>query len=382
VSDFVPVSALAKKQPPSFQDAPSLRHKAWAAGFDPAYWYPVEFDRNLPRGAVREVRFQGQSIALFRGEDGELGAVEDRCAHRHVKLSTGKVKDCRLTCRYHGWAYGKDGKLEHIQHQLFGKPFPSVELRSFPVAVRYGIVFVFFGDPSLMAERPLPTIPALEGPRRFITIPIDFTVRCHPTAYVNNIMDSTHVASLHRKFRTRSLIYGEVTRCEAEGDHVVVSHSIELDEGGLLKYMVPALKTPVQDAHYQYPYLWVSVGGVYQLWNFMLPIDARTTRLFLLSCADRVNIPFTPFTPPDALIDPFLRVAKELVVRPLFEEDVWSVEAEQAGYDAHFDTPAVDPHPAIRPSYQLTVRKWEECLAREASRPQRGREPKRAARQG
>ena len=38
--------------------------------------------------------------------------------------------------------------------------------------------------------------------------------------------------------------------------------------------------------------------------------------------------------------------------------------AEQQGYDTHHAAPAVDLHPAIRPCYQLTVRKWQEHLAR------------------
>src|SRR5699024_5554124 len=117
--------------------------------------YAVEFSKNVPRGKAIEARFQGTSVAVFRGKDGALGAIEDRCAHRQVKLSTGKVEDCRLTCRYHGWSYGTDGRLEAVGHELFGKPFPNVKLRRYPVAEKYGLIFVFFGDPALAEERTL-----------------------------------------------------------------------------------------------------------------------------------------------------------------------------------------------------------------------------------
>ncbi|MBC7171382.1 MAG: aromatic ring-hydroxylating dioxygenase subunit alpha, partial [Polyangiaceae bacterium] len=368
MSDFIPPSDLTAKQPPSFEEATSLRHKAWAAGFDPSYWYAVEYESNVRAGEVVEVKFQGTSVALFRGEDGTLGAIENRCVHRQVKLSSGKVKQCQLTCRYHGWAYGADGKLTDIPHEYPGKGLPQVRLRSYPVSVKYGLVWIFFGDTALMDERPIPTVEVLEGKNTWLHVPIDFTMKCHPTAYINNVMDSTHVAALHRQFRTRSMIYGKITRCEAEGDSVVISHDIQLDPGGLLRHMVKPLRTHSQDAFYDYSYLRVQVGGVFQLWNFMLPIDANTTRIFLLSCTERVNIPFTPWPPPDALLRPFMGFARELLVRPLFDEDVWSTEAEQEGYEAHFDAPAIDPHPSIRPCYQLTVRKWEEHLAREASK--------------
>lgn len=341
-----------------------MRHKAWAAGLDPAYWYPVEWDTAIAPGQVVEVTFWGTSVALFRGEDGTLSALENRCAHRQVKLSLGEVKGCELMCSYHGWTYACDGKLTKVGHEHFGGRMPNATLRTYPVQVKYGLIWVFFGDVSLMAERPIATVPELEGERPWIGTPIDFRIRCHPTAIINNVMDSTHVASLHRKFRTRSLIYGNVTSCESEGDTVSVKHNISLDPGGLLRWLVNPLKVPTQEAVYEYPFLRVSVGDVYKLWNFMLPSGPRETRLFLFPCTDRLKIPGTPWTTPAFLVEPFLGIARKLITRPLFEEDVWSSEAEQEGYDTHYQARSLDPHPAIHPSYQLTVRKWEEHLER------------------
>src|SRR3974377_1308566 len=70
----------------------SLRQAACSVGLDPSYWYPVEFDSALRREQVIAVRFQDTSVALFRSRDGEVHAVEDRCAHRGVKLSRGFVE--------------------------------------------------------------------------------------------------------------------------------------------------------------------------------------------------------------------------------------------------------------------------------------------------
>ena len=352
------------------QDGPSLRRKAWKAGLDPAYWYPVEYEREVRPGQVIEVKSRHASLALFRARDGRLAAIANHCAHRQVKLSQGRVEDCRLTCRYHGWSYDLEGRLATVPHDLFGKNVPSVHLRSYPVQVRYGLIWIFFGDLRLADQRPLPRIPEIEGCKAWPHLLVDFVVRAHPAAIINNVMDSTHVAALHRKFRTRTLIYGKVTHCEAQGDRVIVSHSVRLDPSGLLQYLLNPLETGRQDACYEYPYLWVAVGGVYKLWNFMLPIDEHTTRLFMISCADRVKIPFTSFRAPAVLLRPALKVAKHMLVTPLFKEDVWSFEAEQEGYESSCGAPSVDIHPGIRPSYELTIRKWEEHLA--WSRHERG----------
>ena len=90
------LSGHAPSPPPSFEQAVGRRQKARAAGLDPDYWYAVEESRRLRRGDKLETKFMGRSIAVFRGHDGQLRALENRCAHRHLKLTEGAVVDCRL----------------------------------------------------------------------------------------------------------------------------------------------------------------------------------------------------------------------------------------------------------------------------------------------
>ena len=76
-------------EPPGFADARSLRQRACAAGLDPSYWYAVEWDAALGTEKVIGVTLREISVAVYRGRDGRIRAIEDRCAHRHVKLSHG-----------------------------------------------------------------------------------------------------------------------------------------------------------------------------------------------------------------------------------------------------------------------------------------------------
>ncbi len=45
--------------------------------------------------------FLEEPVVLFRDGDGIIGALEDRCCHRHLPLSMGRVVGGRLQC---GWA--------------------------------------------------------------------------------------------------------------------------------------------------------------------------------------------------------------------------------------------------------------------------------------
>src|SRR4051812_48745774 len=181
--------ASERLPPPDFAHASNLRQKARAAGLDPNYWYPVELDRALAAGQVVEVTFWKRSIALFRDREGAVHAIENRCVHRQLKLSKGEVQGCRLVCLYHGWTYDGDGKVVDIPHDLFGRDLPKFRVPSYPVQIRYGLIWIFPGDRALADVRRIPDIPELEGPDRWACEPIALSWRAHHSMIIDNVSD-------------------------------------------------------------------------------------------------------------------------------------------------------------------------------------------------
>src|SRR4051812_12297034 len=112
--------------PPTFEHSRNPHQRVRAAGLSPDHWYPVEWDRHIRRGRAIDATFWNASIAVFRGRDGVVRAIENRCAHRQLKLSHGVVGDCTLTCVYHGWTYDGAGQCVGIAHDLYGHKFPRV----------------------------------------------------------------------------------------------------------------------------------------------------------------------------------------------------------------------------------------------------------------
>ncbi len=146
-------------------------------GMSGNYWYAVEQESNLKRGQAIEVTFWKTSIALYRGQDGSVRALENRCAHRHLRLSEGQVEGNELTCAYHGWSYDGCGKCVNISHEL-GKAsgrMPDIRIRSYPTRCKYGLIWLFPGDPALAGSVPLPSFPMLDELRPWPYVPIDMT---------------------------------------------------------------------------------------------------------------------------------------------------------------------------------------------------------------
>lgn len=346
--------------PPGFEDARNLRQQARAAGMNPNYWYAVELDSNIEPGEVHEVVFWKRSFALFRDERGELHAIENRCAHRHLKLSEGEVKGCQLICPYHGWTYDGDGRLARVPHNDFGKTL-NLKLRHFPVKVRYGLVFLFPGDPELAETRRIPDIPELEGPDRWVCVPLEYTWHGHHSMIIDNVSDLTH-GYLHRKWRP---FYGdELVRVEETDDRVLCEYKSKIGAGRFMDIVIDRSQHAGDRyiACYDYPYHWSNIEEFVKHFLCVLPIDERTSRIFFLVYYRHFKVPFLPLEVPRRLMEPLVRFGQRYMVDPLFQEDGWAVAQEQIGWERHWNEPLAEPNPVVRAFQRLTVRKWQEHL--------------------
>ncbi|HXD97036.1 MAG TPA: hypothetical protein VN646_10865 [Candidatus Acidoferrum sp.] len=314
--------------PPAFGEALNPRQKVRAAGLDPDHWYPAEYERRLPRGATRPTRFWGTPIVLWRDTEGGLHALDDR----------------RLPC------------------DRFGTPVPCTSVAGYPVQARYGFIWIFPGDPELAARVPLPAVPELDGPDPWAYVPIDFTWRAHHSMVVDNLCDLTH-AHLHRRFT--SFHPGRLLQCDAQDDRVVMRYEARV--GPLVRRRVPPSPMTIG---YEYPYHWAAfewsgIRGRIKYWTFLLPLDERTTRVFFVMMYDALRVAALPVPLSRRAVRWLLRAAQP-TVRSLLDQDGVALEAEQAGYEAHWEAPLVELNPAVSQLHRLTIRKWEAYLTRTA----------------
>jgi len=349
--------------PPAFTEAKNARQKVRSAGMDPNYWYPACWDRELKIGEVREVQFWKRSIALFRGEDGKVRAIENRCAHRQLKLTTGHVEGCNVVCPYHGWAYDGEGRVVDIPHSLFGRKFPKFKVPHVPVRVRYGLIFVWPGDPERKDTQDIPEIPELEGSDPWSTIPVDAEWKAHHSMIIDNVSDFTH-AYLHRRFKPFDQS-SELLVWETVGDEVRLEYRTKVGRGKFSGLFVDrkAIDTNSMKLGYRYPYQWSNTDDQIKHWLFVRPVDERTTHSFFLFYFKKFSVPFTGIEIPSGLMTQFLRAGKRFTVEPLLAEDGIAVEAEQEGWEKYWDAPLAEINPVVKAFQDLTIRKWEEYLA-------------------
>ncbi|GBQ24822.1 ring-hydroxylating dioxygenase ferredoxin subunit [Acetobacter estunensis NRIC 0472] len=157
---------------------------------DPDFWYPVAWSRDLKHGKTIGVRYGADPIALVRPEEGPLFALEDRCAHRQVPLSKGRVCGQSVKCCYHGWAYGRSGRCIDVPYLGKGK-LPN-GVRTYPVMEQDGLIFIFPGDPEKAETTFLPPRLARVGEPAYKTRCFGQEVGCHYSFMHENLMDMNH----------------------------------------------------------------------------------------------------------------------------------------------------------------------------------------------
>ena len=156
-------------------------------------WYWLARSAEIRRGRVKALRLLGRDLAVYRGEDGRVVALDAYCAHMGAHLAEGKVEGNALRCFFHHWRYQADGRCDHIPC-LGGAPAERIRVASHVVCEHYGLVWLWIGAD---ASHALPAPPELAGVEVDTMLANRFTKNCHPSVVLVNAIDEQHFHSVH-----------------------------------------------------------------------------------------------------------------------------------------------------------------------------------------
>lgn len=155
-------------------------------------WHVVAHRDDIPQGGLTSSQLLGTDLVIWRSSEG-LRVWEDKCAHRGVKLSLGKVCRNRLVCAYHGWEYQEDGQCVHYPAHKNQQPTPRARARAFAVKEAYGLVWVCLGEP----ERDVPSFPEADNGTHAIFFGGRFPYETSGLRGIENFLDISHFPFVH-----------------------------------------------------------------------------------------------------------------------------------------------------------------------------------------
>jgi phenylpropionate dioxygenase-like ring-hydroxylating dioxygenase large terminal subunit len=184
-----------------------------------AHWYLACESRDLGERPVSRTVL-GTPLVLFRAGAGEPAALLDRCAHRNLPLSQGRVVAAEVECPYHGWRYDRRGQCRVVP-ALVDANLKGRSVQPFSAVEQQGLVWVYM-DPDRQPSGAPFSFPHV-GERGYGLVRFRAEVEATLHATLENMLDVPHTAFLHRglfrsgpKRRIAAIVRRFGDRAEAE----------------------------------------------------------------------------------------------------------------------------------------------------------------------
>lgn len=262
-------------------------------------WYVAAADGDVTR-EPKQIMILGEKIVFFRSEAGKPVALIDACPHRKLPLSKGRLRGDTLECGYHGLTFDCSGNCVRVPGQ--DRIPPSANIQSYPVESRYGLVWIWMGDPALADTDKIIKVEHYDDPAWGINRGDAMPFACNYLYITDNLLDPSHVAWVHQSSFGNSACEDQPLTVEGTEDGVIVSRWMyNVEVAPFYRKLVPFSGNCDRKQHYEvrYPSLAyikavftpAGTGGdesklpadqflQMDSYNFMTPVDETTTRYF------------------------------------------------------------------------------------------------------
>lgn len=181
-------------------------------------WYAAAFSDELGSTPLLRILLE-QPVTLFRGESGRAVALHDRCPHRFAPLHQGKVIGDALRCPYHGLRFDGSGACVH-NPMGDGRIPKAAQTRSFALAERDGIVWLWFGDQPADESR-IRRWPEFNDADQWTCVQGYMPIAAEAALVADNLLDLSHAEFLHPNLATPGFNQRTQYAMEQDGDTVI-----------------------------------------------------------------------------------------------------------------------------------------------------------------
>lgn len=220
----------------------------------------------------------GERLVLFRDAEGRARGLVDRCPHRGVRLSLGRVVDGCIECPFHGWRFTGDGSNCGVPWNPDAK-LERLGATQVPVRELGGLLWVYTA-PGLAAPGE-PEVPeALTRPgARVCAMAVEW--KTHWTRAMENMLDYPHLPFVHRRTIGKQVPLRPGARMDVVWEDApwgarTTSTIDGQPQDGSLDYRFPNAMQ-----------LWIPAGKrLFTLMSVCVPVDATTTRMLFVTVRD------------------------------------------------------------------------------------------------
>ncbi len=193
-------------------------------------WYAILESSEVRQGRPLGVTRMGVRLVLWRDRTGGVQCLADKCVHRGVSLSTGKVLEDNVQCPFHGFEFDGTGACRTMPADGRAAAIPpKYAAPSYVVKEAHGLVWLWWGEKRASYPKP-PFFENLDDSFSWKTVKSLWAT--HYSRAIENQLDVAHVPFVHRSTigrGGRTLVNGP--GCRLEGDSLYVWPDNQTDRG-------------------------------------------------------------------------------------------------------------------------------------------------------
>jgi phenylpropionate dioxygenase-like ring-hydroxylating dioxygenase large terminal subunit len=256
-------------------------------------WYAVLASNEVKKKIVAVKRLN-EKLIFYRDSSGKVVCMLDKCAHRFVALSAGKLVEDRIQCPFHGLEYDTQGRCVLIPANGRNASVPErFWVRTYPCFERHGLIWIFWGDRIDDIGEPQYFDDMDEGMKSCLKKDYWTT---HYSRAIENQLDVAHVPFVHRNTigrGNRTLVDGPVFKWKSGGKYYLFVYN-RLDDGTQAKKPEEITPDEAKDFRLEFifPNIWQNhISEKFRITIAFVPVDDENTILYIRSHQSIVIIP-------------------------------------------------------------------------------------------
>ena len=267
----------------------------------PNQWYVILESKEIKKNQVKGFTRFGEKIVAWRDSRGDLGVFRDKCPHRGIQLSCGKVKEDHLQCPFHGFEYDTTGRCTLIPANGKASAVPDyIRAGAWPVKEAHGFIYLWYtpeppSDITIPAGD-LPEVPWFDDlDDSLVSSSFTDLWKAHYSRGIENQLDVVHVPFIHHTTIGRGIgpvVNGPYTK---QGENSISFWPFNEEDRGQKPLRPDQLtESPKKSVYitFIFPNLWQNhIMDSMRIIVAFVPIDDEHTLFYLKTYQKMVRLP-------------------------------------------------------------------------------------------
>jgi phenylpropionate dioxygenase-like ring-hydroxylating dioxygenase large terminal subunit len=255
-------------------------------------WYVILESKELKKKKPLRLMRLNEQLSLWRDENNDVCCISDKCCHRGVSLSCGRIVKGRLECPFHGFIYDKSGKVQVIPANGKNRPVPeTMKVKSYKTFEGYGFIWLWWGENDKISEEPF----FFKELKDFSYSSLKDHWNVHYSRAIENQLDVVHLPFVHKTTIGRgnkTLVNGPVVTREKELITFYVNNIIDDGKTVPLKPDEIINYNDLFHLQFHYPNIWQNfISDKIRAFAAFVPVDEENTIIYIRYYQALIKIP-------------------------------------------------------------------------------------------